>query len=272
MEFLTEPPPARGALLPARPGIGRVVADNPGPMTYHGTNTWLIETPAGLLVLDPGPDDDAHTRSVLAAASAPIALILLSHAHHDHSGGLERLREATGAPVAAFAIDGADRHLTDGDTVAGLTAFHTPGHAADHLCFAGTDADGTPVLFSGDHVMGWSTSVVSPPDGDMGAYLASLRRLTGEGEAIYLPGHGPAIPAAQAFVSRLIEHRVLREASLLAALRDGPADLDRLTRRLYPELDRALLGAAARTVLAHLLKLAAEGHAREEGRVWVAPA
>ena len=194
--FLTEAEPARDVALPVQPGIRRVVAANPSPMTYWGTNTYLIDTPEGVLVLDPGPDDAGHVTTVLAAAGAPVVGILLTHTHHDHLGAVAALRTATGAPVHAWHEPADDRFvpdraLCDGDVAEGWTALHTPGHAADHLCFA--RVDGT--VFSGDHVMGWSSSVVSPPGGNMRQYFGSLQRMLARDDALYLPGHGPAIPS-----------------------------------------------------------------------------
>ena len=174
MAFLTEPEPERGAVLPVLPGISRIVAANSGPMTYYGTNTYLIETPDGLVVLDPGPDEPAHVEAILRATGGKVDLILLSHFHHDHVEATPALKSATGAPTAAFrdtAIEGfvPDTPIDDNATIAGMTAIHTPGHASDHLCFELAAKDGTAVLFSADHVMSWNSTVVSPPDGDMRA-------------------------------------------------------------------------------------------------------
>ena len=177
MAFLDEPEPEHFVPLPAAPGIRRIVAPNAGPMTHHGTNTWLVDSPDGLTVIDPGPDDPRHLAAI--AAAGPVARILLTHTHPDHLAGAPALRAATGAPIHAWHRPWApgftpDAGLQDGAQLAGLTAIHTPGHASDHLCFA---QHGTGVLFSGDHVMSWSTSIVSPPDGNMADYMASLRLL-----------------------------------------------------------------------------------------------
>ena len=268
--FLTEPEPPRGVPLPVAPGIRRVVAANPGPMTYHGTNTYLLDTPGGLAVLDPGPPDDpTHVRAVLDAAGGAVARILLTHTHIDHIGALPALRAATGAPVGAWHEPAAevapDVALRDGDDANGWQAVWTPGHAADHLCFAGPEG----VLFSGDHVMGWSTTVVSPPGGDMAAYFASLRRLLARSGAVFLPGHGPPIPDPQAFVRDLLAHREAREAALLGALGPAPRSTRALTDVLYAGVDEQLRRAAERNVLAHLLKLRGEGRARDVGEGWV---
>jgi glyoxylase-like metal-dependent hydrolase (beta-lactamase superfamily II) len=273
MGFLTEPEPERGVLLSVIEGrVWRIVAPNPGPMTYHGTNTYLIMTREGLAVLDPGPASEAHVEAVHRAAPAPIRLILLSHTHPDHVGGVAGLKAATGAPVAAYhtpllSTFRPDIPLDDGAEIAGLRALHTPGHAADHLCFA----DEQGVLFSADHVMAWSTSVVSPPGGDMAAYLASLRRLAQRGEdRLYLPGHGPPLPEPQAFVGELIAHREAREREIEAALAAGPAGVGELAARLYAKVEPALRRAAERNVLAHLLKLEGEGRAIRRGELWQA--
>jgi glyoxylase-like metal-dependent hydrolase (beta-lactamase superfamily II) len=165
MPFLTEPEPERGTVQPVLPGISRIVAPNPGPMTYFGTNTYLIDTVDGLVVLDPGPEEHPeHVEAILRATAPNVALILVSHTHHDHVGAVPALQEATGAPTVGFRDSGsdsfaADIKLADGDVIAGMVAIHTPGHASDHLCFALPAKDGTAVLFSADHVMSWSTSV-----------------------------------------------------------------------------------------------------------------
>ncbi|HEX4260189.1 MAG TPA: MBL fold metallo-hydrolase [Acetobacteraceae bacterium] len=269
MPFLTEPEPPRGAALPVAPGVRRVVAPNPGVMTYHGTNTYLVGTPEGLVVLDPGPDDAAHVRAVLDAAGAPVARILLSHTHRDHLGAVAALRAATGAPVAAFATSAAagftpDVPLHDGDRIAGLTALHTPGHASDHLCFAGPDG----ILFSADHVMSWSSTVVSPPDGDMAAYFASLRRLLERDDLLFLPGHGPPLPEPRALVAELLHHRQAREAAIAAALGPSPVAPAAIVAGIYSQVHPTLLRAAERNVIAHLQKLAQEGRAVHEGEGW----
>jgi glyoxylase-like metal-dependent hydrolase (beta-lactamase superfamily II) len=260
--FLTEPEPARGVALPVAPGIRRIVAVNPGPMTYHGTNTYLIEDAAGISVLDPGPDDAAHVAAILAAAGR-VARILLSHGHADHDGALLALAAATGAPV--FAASGRfGPAMRDGDAIGDWTALATPGHAPDHLCFARADG----VLFSADHVMSFASSVVIPPDGDMAAYIAGLRRLLARPDRLLLPGHGPPIAAPQPFVAALLAHRLAREAGILALVRTAPQTPAAIVDALYAGLDPRLHGAAAASVLAHLLKLRAEGLAEQHAGVW----
>lgn len=270
MDFLTEPEPPRGQPQTVAPGIRRIVAPNPGSMTYYGTNTYLIDVPDGVLVLDPGPEDAAHREAVLKAAGPQVAGILLSHTHHDHVAGLPALRAATGAPVYGWhdPVDPTgtpDVALRDDDEVMGWRALYTPGHALDHLCFAGPGG----VLFSADHVMGWSTSVVAPPRGDMSQYFASLRRLLARtGDELYLPGHGPPIPRPRDHAAALLAHRQAREDSVLASLGAAPSSLQELVARLYPSIDRRLHLAAERTLMAHLDKLAKDGRAIQAGEGW----
>lgn len=272
MKFLTETEPARGVPLPVVPGIWRVVANNPGPMTYFGTNTYLIEDDEGMSVLDPGPDDAAHAEAVLAAAGGHVSRILLSHGHRDHAGGAARLHALTGAPVFGFspsldATIAIDHPLAEGDEVAGLEVLHTPGHAADHLCFATRNHH----LFTGDHVMTWSTTVVSPPGGDMALYMENLRRLADRpDDRYYLPGHGPLLGRPAPFLRALIAHRTERERAIAAALGTAPASVSELAEAVYSNLNTALRSAAEHTLLGHLLKLEAEGRARRAGDLWLA--
>jgi glyoxylase-like metal-dependent hydrolase (beta-lactamase superfamily II) len=274
MPFLTEPEPERGARLPVLPGISRIVANNPGPMTYFGTNTYLIETPEGLAVLDPGPEDHPeHIEAIMRHTGGQIAFILVSHTHHDHVGAVPALQEATGAPTVGFRVSGLDTFdpdikLDHGGSFAGMQALHTPGHASDHLCFARLGPDGDKVLFSADHVMSWSTSIVSPPGGDMGDYFASLKLLLGRDDDVYLPGHGPELREPRALVQEMLTHRMIREQAIARKLTDGSFDTYTIMDTLYSQLNPRLRRAAERNVLAHLLKMEAEGKVLREGELW----
>ncbi|WP_338663116.1 MBL fold metallo-hydrolase [Pararoseomonas sp. SCSIO 73927] len=286
--FRRDDPLAPGEVEWIAPGIRRVICGNPGPFTFRGTNTYLIGR-GEVAVLDPGPVDAAHLDALLAAVTGErVTRILVSHTHRDHSPGAAPLRAATGAETLGFgphltpASEGEggdhdfspDTRLPDGALVEGdgwrLTALHTPGHCANHLCFA-LDADAAlappGVLFSADHVMAWSTSVVSPPDGDMADYMRSLDRVAARGDRLLLPGHGPAQDDPGPYIRALIAHRREREEAVLAALRaaPGPASATELVRAVYgPALEERLVPAAARSLLAHLLKLAGEGLSLEE--------
>jgi glyoxylase-like metal-dependent hydrolase (beta-lactamase superfamily II) len=270
LAFMTEPVPERGVLLPVRPGISRIVADNPGRMTYHGTNTYLIEDADGVTVLDPGPDLPDHVADILRLSPGPIVRILLSHTHRDHFGALAGLKAATDVPTYGWHRSDSesftpDVPIQDGDIVAGMEAVFTPGHAADHVCFARPDG----IMFSADHVMSWSSSVVSPPGGDMAAYFASLQRLLDRpSDSVYLPGHGPAMADPHPYVAALLEHRVAREQAISAVLRDGPQSSVGLVDQLYSKIDPILKMAAERNVIAHLMKLEREGRAARHGDAW----
>ncbi len=269
LAFLTEPVPERGVLHPVLPGISRIVADNPSRMTYHGTNTYFLEGEDGVTVLDPGPDDAAHVADILRLTPGPIVRILLSHTHRDHFGAVAALKQQTGVPTLGWhqSADDAfvpDVKIHDGETVLGMEAVFTPGHAADHLCFARPDG----VLFSADHVMGWSSSIVSPPGGNMADYFASLKRLLARPETTYLPGHGPMLTDPHPYVEALLHHRVTRENAIAAALQKGPNTSHGLVEALYSKIDPILKMAAERNVLAHLIKLQSEGRVTRRGDDW----
>ncbi len=268
MAFLTELEPARGVALDVLPGIRRVVARNPSVMTYHGTNTYLLDREDGLTVIDPGPDDEAHVADVVRAAGGkPITRIVVTHAHEDHHGAVKKLQAATQAPSWGYQTSGpkwefcAQHGLKDGDVVAGLQAVFTPGHAQDHLSFAYQVPDIGQILFSGDHVMAWSSSIVNPPEGDMRAYYNSLEKLLPRPDQIYLPAHGPMTRDPKTLVAALLQHRQTREASILTALAQGPLSVKEIAAALYAKTDESLKFAAERNVLAHLLKLQDEGRA-----------
>jgi len=256
-----------------------VLAPNPSPMTLEGTNTYLLgEAGAGeVVVVDPGPDDPAHRAALegaLAGLGARVAAVVLTHHHADHAEAAG-WAAAWGAPLHAFApalVPGEARALADGGTVAAggvtLEAVHTPGHTGDHLCLRVRETD---VVLSGDHVLGRGTTVVAWPDGDMAAYLDSLRRLAGLGARALHPGHGPVVGDPAALVAAYLAHRLDRERQVLAALRDGPATPAELVARLYADVDPALHPAAERSVRAHLAKLVAEHRATARDQTYTAP-
>lgn len=260
MSFYTESAPPRGEATTVAPGVLRVVADNPSKMTYHGTNTYIIETGEGIFVLDPGPaDDQAHLSFLIALLDGRAAGIIVSHHHSDHLGLVPQLRSALNVPVYAYAAFADDTFipempLSEGDEVAGMTALHTPGHASDHLCFARDDG----VLFTGDHVMSWNSSIVAPPDGSMTDYCAQLRRLLERRDKLYLPGHGPSLYDPWPYTRRLLDHRERREREILDALAQKPASVQCLAAQLYRKTDLHLQWAAQRNVEAHLAKLRQE--------------
>ena len=273
------------------PDILRLRAPNPSPMTFTGTNTYLLGT-RRLIVMDPGPDHAGHRAAILAAAAGrPIDAILVTHTHLDHSPGARPLAAETGAEVLAFGTMDAgksqvmqdlsragtlgggegrdeaftpDRTLSDGETLTHegqtLTALHTPGHLGNHLCFLRGDT-----AFSGDHIMGWATSLVSPPDGDLTDFMASCRKLAATGVTRLLPGHGEPVEDAQSRIAEIIAHRQGREAQITEALAKGPATATTLTAAIYTDVAPALLPMAERNVLAHLIDLYRRGIVRPEG-------
>lgn len=252
--------------------IIRVIANNPGPFTFTGSGTYLVGDRHGVAAIDPGPDNEAHVEAILAAAPGPITHILVTHTHLDHCGGTARLKARTGAEVLSLgghpspehaappALDeGADfsfrpdRVIEDGERIelpsAMLAAVHTPGHCANHLCFA-LDDEGT--LFTGDHMMGWSTTVVAPPDGNMDDYMASLDILLSRKDMSYLPTHGAPITNPAHFVSAVKEHREARDHAIISALGTAPQSAIDIAKRVYTDIDARMLFAAALNVTAHL--------------------
>lgn len=285
-------PPPRPAIR--APRWRSLLAPNPSPLTFRGTNTHIVGS-GRVAVIDPGPEDDRHLAAILAALDPGerVDHILVTHPHRDHSALAARLSAATGAPVHAYgkAEDGRsprmaalaaqgmsaggdgldisfapDARMADGDRLVGpdweLVALHTPGHLGAHLCLAAGEA-----LFSGDHVMGWSTSVIAPPDGDMGHYMQSLDRLDRPDWRLFLPGHGDPISDPQRRVQDLIAHRRTREGQVLAALEPGPATASAVAHDLYPDIAPTLLAAAMRNVLAHLLDLLGKNQVLADGPI-----
>ena len=263
------------------PGVVRVLCDNPGMMTGPGTNTYLIGHD-DLAVIDPGPDHEAHLDAVARLGGDRIRWILCTHTHLDHSPGAAGLAARTGAAILSFAdVDGlvCDEHLADGDRVEvdgiGIEAVHTPGHASNHLCFR---LQSSGLLFSGDHVMDGSTVVISPPDGDMAAYLDSLERLLDLGLPAIAPAHGRLIEDPDARVLDYLTHRRAREADVLAGVRSaGGAGIgtEALVASIYADVAEPLHPVARRSVWAHLRKLADErlvetDDVDDEDATWVA--
>ena len=275
-------------LDPLEPGIARVLAHNPSPFTYTGTQTYLIGTDE-VAVVDPGPDVPEHVAALEAAiAGRPVRAIMCTHTHRDHSPASRALAAATGAPIigcaplalesvgprmdAAFDGDYApDRILSDGETIGidgeSAVAVATPGHTSNHLCFAYRGA-----LFTGDHVMGWSTTVVFPPDGDMGAFMASLDKLRQRDDRIFYPAHGPPVTNPQQFLRGLIGHRMQREKQILKLVAAEARPIPAIVASAYPGLDPRLVTAAGGSVLAHLLDLEQRGLVVRDGEIWKAAA
>lgn len=267
---LTEPVPAYDTALPVRDGIRRIVASNAGPMTYHGTNSWLVDWSGGTVVIDPGTEDEQHLDAILAEAGGRLSHILLTHTHRDHLAGAEELSRRSGAPTCGYRVSASPDFtaaiaLDEGSRIGGLTALHTPGHAMDHLCFSNDDG----VLFSGDHVMGWSTSVVPPPpSGDLGLFIGHLERVRDREDRLMLSAHGPAIARPHELVQSLLDHRAAREASIEAVLSTTPAPLETVLSRAYINLVPQLLSPARANLMSHLRKLEAEGRAASGPDGW----
>ncbi|MEI4486668.1 MBL fold metallo-hydrolase [Frigidibacter sp. MR17.14] len=281
---MTAPPaPPTGRI---RPGLRRVLAANPSAMTGPGTNSYILGE-GEVAVIDPGPADEAHLQALLGALGPGerVTRILVTHAHRDHSALVPRLAAMTGAEVLAFGdalagrsaamarlaaagplgggegVDAGfrpDRSLADGEEIAGdgwsLTALHTPGHFGNHLCFLWGD-----MAFTGDLVLGWTSSLISPPDGDLGDYLAALGRLQARGATLGLAGHGADIPDLGARIEALAAHRHARDLEIRATLAEAPGTAAEIAGRVYRDIAPSLLPAASRNVLAHLVDLAERG-------------
>ncbi len=271
------------------PMVARVLAPNASPFTFTGTQTYLVGTAHGLAVIDPGPDDPAHLAALIAAIGpAPVLSICCTHTHRDHSPAAAPLAALTGAPIVGCAplviesdaprvdapFDKAyapDRVLADGESISGpgwtLTALATPGHTSNHLCYA---LEETGALFTGDHVMAWSTSVVVPPDGDMADYMASLALLQTRADRIYYPAHGPAVEKPRQLVRGMIGHRLMRERQIEKLLTEEARSITALVPVMYKGVAEFLWPAAAQSVHAHLIELERQGRARQMGDIWAA--
>jgi glyoxylase-like metal-dependent hydrolase (beta-lactamase superfamily II) len=270
------------------PGVRRLLANNPSPFTYKGTLSYIVGR-GKVAVIDPGPLDDAHIAALLdAVRGETVTHIFVTHTHRDHSPAAPKLKAATGAlvlaqgphrPARALHVGEAprldasndtefqpDRALADGEVVSGdgwsIEAVATPGHTANHMAYAFKEGD---LIFSGDHVMAWSTPVVAPPDGAMSDYMASLHKLARRAEPLYLPGHGGPVRDAPRFVAHYIRHRQGREQSILHRLAKGEADIPSLVRAIYIGLDPRLVRAAGLSVLAHLEDLTVRGLVTTDG-------
>src|SRR5580692_6531991 len=285
-------------LVPGRasevaPGVRAIVANNPGPFTFKGTVSYIVGR-GKVAIIDPGPEDDAHIGALLdAVRGETVTAIFVTHTHRDHSPAVPKIKAKTGATVyaegphrparplhisEASRLDASgdmdfrpDVALPDGAVVSGggwtIEALTTPGHTANHMAFAFKEAD---LIFSGDHVMGWSTTIVAPPDGAMSDYMASLHKLAKRREPVYLPGHGNPIRDAPRYVQHLIAHRHGREASILHRLGKGAADIPTIVKAVYIGLDPRLTGAAGLSVLAHMEELVARGAVLTDGPASIA--
>ncbi|WP_242417188.1 MBL fold metallo-hydrolase [Sphingomonas panni] len=282
---MAEYPP--GIAQPLEPLVTRVLARNASPYTHSGTQSFVVGGTGAVAIIDPGPVDDVHLDALLdVVGDRQVAAILCTHTHRDHSPAARPLAERTGAPIigcAALTMDDAgpradaafdvdyrpDRVLGDGEVLAGdgwtLVAVATPGHTSNHLAFALPE---TGALFSGDHVMGWSTTIVSPPDGDMGDYMASLDKLLGREDRVYYPAHGDQVDNPRRLVRGMLGHRKQREGQIARAIERGTHDVPTMVAGMYVGLHPKLLGAAERSVLAHLIDMERRGMVRREGATW----
>ncbi|MCE2564242.1 MBL fold metallo-hydrolase [Komagataeibacter sp. FNDCF1] len=272
---VSEPPPPHGVSLPQSATIRRVVANNPGPMTGNGTNSWLVEHDDGCVVIDPGSTDPAHLDALVAAAGGRrITHVILTHTHHDHLDGARPLAARLGVPVCGFHASAEpeftpDIGLHDGDAIAGLRVLYTPGHASDHICLE--TADG--VILTGDHVMGWSTTMIPPaPYGSVRQFLASMQRLRERHARLLLPAHGPAITRVDDCIDGLVAHRRAREDSILALMPAVPRTLDEIVDSIYHNLRPGLRRAARLNLHAHLEKLAEDEKVVAQGECWMTAA
>jgi glyoxylase-like metal-dependent hydrolase (beta-lactamase superfamily II) len=267
------------------PLIARVLTDNPGPFTFKGTGVYIVGG-RDVAVIDPGPETPAHVEALKRALDGRrVSHILVTHTHTDHSPAAQPLKEWSGAATYAYGPHGSgkaeegvvveeggdrafmpDVRLKDGEVVEGdgftFEAVHTPGHTSNHMCFGLREEK---ALFTGDHVMGWSTTVVTPPDGDMRAYMASLRKLLARDDSVLYPTHGGPVRDPRPFIQAYIDHRLAREAQIVSCLRDGVSTIPEMVARMYIDVDKRLHPAAARSVLAHLIQLEQEGRVVVDG-------
>jgi glyoxylase-like metal-dependent hydrolase (beta-lactamase superfamily II) len=271
------------------PLVRRVLVNNPGPYTFKGTSSYIVGS-GRVAVIDPGPDDDAHLAALLAALNGEtVSHILVTHSHADHSPLAARLRAATGAvtlaqgaveapPATGLRLDASidhgfvpDQRMAEGDAVSGpgwtLEALFTPGHMSNHMCFALKEEK---ALFAGDHVMSWATSVIAPPDGDMGQYFASLRKLLDRDDAVYHPGHGPSRRDPLPLVRGYLAHRRMREEAIRARVAQGSRSVSEIVAAIYADVDPKLHGAAALSTTAHLDHLVQQGRLRKVDGIYEA--
>ena len=269
------------------PLVRRVLCGNASPFTFKGTSTYIVGV-GRVAIIDPGPDDEAHFQALLKAVTGEtVTHIVVSHSHADHSPLARRLKAATGAATYAHSgiapmgpvglrLDASIDHdfvpdveLPDGAMIEGtgwtLEAIFTPGHMSNHMCFALREEK---TLFSGDHVMAWATSVVAPPDGHMGDYMASLRKLQGRDDVLYLPGHGPGKSEPQPLLRGYISHRRMREAAIFNRLKEGDRTVEAIVRAVYASIDPKLFGAAGLSTKAHLDHLIEQGRVREREGIY----
>jgi glyoxylase-like metal-dependent hydrolase (beta-lactamase superfamily II) len=288
LQFSRDFVPAHGTAVTIAPGVQRLTAPNAGPFTFHGTNSYIVGD-RSVCVIDPGPDDERHWQALLRALEGrQVTHIAVSHTHRDHSPLARRLKAATGARTIAEGPHRAARllyfgetnpfaessdteflpdiALSEGDRIEGggwaLEAVLTPGHTANHACFALAD---TGILFSADHVMAWATSIVAPPDGAMADYMVSLDRLLARDDRIYFPGHGGPVNDPQSYVRGLRAHRRMRERAILERIRAGDEKIPDIVAAIYRDTDPQLHGAAALSVLAHIEDLVARGEIVSDG-------
>lgn len=267
------------------PLISRIVADNPGPFTFKGTGVYIVGG-ADVAVIDPGPDDRSHVDALKRAlAGRRVTHILVTHTHADHSPAARPLKEWCGAKTYAFGPHGSGRpddgvrmeeggdtqfvpdvRVKDGEIIRGsgftFECVFTPGHTSNHMCYALKEEH---ALFTGDHIMGWSTTVVTPPDGDMAQYMASVKKLMARDDATLYPTHGAPVTDPKPFLAAYLAHRLDREKQILACIRDGVATIPQMVARMYADVDKRLHPAASRSVLAHLIQLEGEGRVANDG-------